>query len=399
MVFILKIARIIFLHLLFFKRKVIGKGNMANKDYYQILGVEKGASEDEIKSAYRRLAKKYHPDLNKTEEAANKFKEINEAYEVLGDPKKRANYDQFGSAEGNPFGGQGGGFSDFFGGGGGGFSDIFSDIFSAFGGGGASGRVQERGEDINLEMSLSFEESAFGCEKNITVGKIEKCNSCSGTGAKNGREFTTCSECRGTGRVRFQQNTMFGTTIREAGCPKCNATGKIIKEKCSDCNGKGYKRINKTIKVKVPAGIDDGQTLRMRGEGNAPLREGINGDLNIRMKVIPHKVLVRKGDDIYLDLYVPFTTTLLGGKVDIPTLKGNYTLTIPELTASGTVMRLKNKGVKILNRNDYGDMLVTIKAEVPRNLDKQTKAKIEELAKIFGDNQYPKYTNFLKNTK
>ena len=374
---------------------------MASKDYYQILGVEKGASEDEIKSAYRRLAKKYHPDLNKTEEAAAKFKEINEAYEVLGDAKKRANYDQFGSAEGNPFGGGGaGGFGDFFGGGGGGgFSDIFSDIFSAFGGGNAGGRVQEKGADINLEMNLTFEEAAFGCEKNITIGKVEKCSSCSGTGAKNGKEFTTCPECRGTGRVRFTQNTMFGTTIREAGCPKCNATGKIIKEKCSDCNGKGTKRINKTIKVKVPAGIDDGQTLRMRGEGNAPTREGINGDLNIKMSILPHKVLVRKGNDVYLDLYLPFTTTLLGGKIDIPTLKGPYTLTIPELTASGTVMRLKNKGVKALNRDYYGDMLVTIKAEVPKSLDKATKAKLEELASSLGENQYPKYTNFKKNTK
>ena len=373
---------------------------MANKDYYSILGVDKTASDDEIKSAYRRLAKKYHPDLNKTEEAANKFKEINEAYEVLGDSKKRANYDQFGSADGNPFGagGTGGGFGDFFGGGGG-FSDIFSDIFSAFGGGGTSSRVQERGQDINIELNLSFEEACFGVEKNITLSKLEKCATCNGTGAKNGREFTTCPECRGTGRVRIQQNTMFGTTIRETGCPKCNATGKIIKEKCPDCSGKGYNRATKTIKVKVPAGIDDGQTLRMRGEGNAPTREGINGDLNIRINVLPHKVLVRKGNDILLDLYIPFTTALLGGKVEIPTLKGKYVLTIPELTASGTVMRLKNKGVKALNRDYYGDMLVTIKSEVPRNLDKVTKSKIEELAKNIGENAYPKYTNFLKNTK
>lgn len=373
---------------------------MANKDYYQILGVEKSASDDEIKSAYRRLAKKYHPDLNKTDEAATKFKEINEAYEVLGDSKKRANYDQFGSADGNPFGqGGAGGFGDFFGGGGGGFSDIFSDIFSAFGGGGNGARVQERGADINLAMNLTFEEACFGCEKNITIGKVEKCSSCNGTGAKNGKEFSTCPECRGTGRVRFQQNTMFGTTIREAGCPKCNATGKIIKEKCSDCGGKGNKRVNKTITVKIPAGIDDGQTLRMRGEGNAPTREGINGDLNIKMSVLPHKLLVRKGNDIYLDLYLPFTTTLLGGKIEIPTLKGAYTLTIPELTASGTVMRLKNKGVKALNRDYYGDMLVTIKAEVPKSLDKATKAKIEELAQNLDDNQYPKFSNFKKNTK
>ena len=203
---------------------------MASKDYYEILGVSKDASEDEIKSAYRRLAKKYHPDLNKTEEAASKFKEINEAYEVLGDSKKRANYDQFGSADGNPFGADGnagGGFGDFFGGGAGGFGDIFGDIFSAFGGGTRGGsRVSQQGEDINLAMNLTFEEACFGVEKDITVGKIEQCASCHGTGAKNGSEFTTCSQCGGSGRVRMQERTIFGVSIREGACLKCNGTGK-----------------------------------------------------------------------------------------------------------------------------------------------------------------------------
>ncbi len=371
------------------------------KDYYSILGVGKDASEDEIKSAYRRQAKKYHPDLNKTPEAAEKFKEINEAYEVLGDTKKKANYDQYGSADGPQFGGGAGGaggFGDFFGGGGG-FSDIFSDIFSAFGGGERSSRVQERGQDINLAMNLSFEEACFGCEKNITIGKIEKCSSCNGTGAKNGREFSSCPDCRGTGRVRYQQNTMFGTTIREGVCQKCNGTGKIIREKCSDCSGKGYTRVTKTVKVKVPAGIDDGQTLRMRGEGNAPLGEGISGDLNIQVSVAKHKLLVRKGNDLYLDLYVPFTTTILGGKIDIPTLKGSYSLTIPQLTASGTVMRIKNKGVKYLNRESYGDLLVTIKAEVPKALDKDTKKKIEDLASSFSQSSFPKFDKYMKTNK
>ena len=373
---------------------------MANKDYYSILGVDKNASDDEIKSAYRRLAKKYHPDLNKTEEAAEKFKEINEAYEVLGDSKKRANYDQFGSADGNPFGGAGssGGFGDFFGGGGG-FSDIFSDIFSAFGGGRSGARTMAKGEDIDINMNLTFEEACFGVEKNVTLGKIEKCEKCNGTGAKNGRGFTTCTSCQGTGRVRFQQNTMFGTTIRESVCPKCDGTGKIVKEKCESCNGKGYQRIQKTVKVKVPAGIDNGQTLRMRGEGNAPTREGINGDLNIHISVAQHSILVRKGNDLYMDLYLPFTTTLLGGKIDVPTLNGNYTLTIPELTPSGTVMRLKNKGVKILNKDKYGDLLVTIKAECPKSLDKQTKDKLQEIANNFSENDYVKFGNYLKKMK
>ncbi len=372
---------------------------MANKDYYSVLGVDKNASEDEIKSAYRRLAKKYHPDINKTPEAQEKFKDINEAYEVLGDPKKRANYDQFGSADGNPFGAGGGaggagGFGDFFGGGGG-FSDIFSDIFSAFGGSRGE-KVRERGADINIAVNLTFEEACFGCSKNITIAKQDKCTACNGTGAKNGREFSTCPECNGVGRVRYQQNTLFGTTIREANCPRCNGSGKIIKEKCSECNGKGVKKTNKTIQVKFPAGIDNDQTLRMRGEGNSPSGNGVNGDLNIRVSISPHKILVRKGKDLYLDLYLPFTTTLLGGKVDIPTLEGKYTLTIPELTPSGTVMRIKNKGVKELNKESRGDILVTIKAETPKSLDKQTKAKLQELAKDIGDNSYIKYNNYLK---
>ena len=374
---------------------------MANKDYYSILGVDKNASEDEIKSAYRRLAKKYHPDLNKTEEAANKFKEINEAYEVLGDPNKRANYDQFGSAEGNPFGagGSSGGFGDFFGGNGG-FSDIFSDIFSAFGGGARTGgRTLQKGEDIEISMNLTFEEACFGVERNITIGKIEKCSQCNGTGAKNGREFTTCTNCQGTGRVRYQQNTMFGTTIRESVCPKCEGTGKIVKEKCDVCSGKGYKRVQKTVKVKIPAGIDNGQTLRMRGEGNAPLRDGINGDLNIHISVASHNILTRRENDLFLDLYLPFTTMLLGGKVDVPTLNGNYSLNIPELTPSGTVMRLKGKGVKLLNKDKYGDLLVTLKAECPKSLNKQTKEMLQNLANNYTENDYVKYSNYLKKNE
>ncbi len=370
---------------------------MANKDYYSILGVEKGASEDEIKSAYRRLAKKYHPDLNKTEEAEVKFKEINEAYEVLGDSKKRANYDQYGSADGPQFGGGAGGFGDFFSGGGG-FSDIFSDIFSAFGGGGAS-RVQERGQDINIEINLQFNEACFGCEKHVTINKLDKCSECQGTGAKDGREFSTCPDCGGRGRVRIQQNTPFGTTIREGLCSRCQGSGKIIKEKCTSCGGKGVKKVAKTVKIKVPEGIDNDQVLRLRGEGNAPSRgDGINGDLNVRISVAPHKVLVRKGIDILLDLYVPFTTALLGGKIEIPTLKGMYTLSIPELTASGTVMRLKNKGVKALNRDFYGDMLVTIKAEPPRKLGKNEKDKLQELEKEL-EGSYSKYNQFLEKIK
>lgn len=367
---------------------------MANKDYYEILGVDKNASADEIKSAYRKLAKKYHPDLNKTPEAQNKFKEINEAYEVLGDEKKRSNYDQFGNAEGGP------NFEDIFGGGGfsasGNFGDIFGDIFSAFTGGGRRSKVMEKGDDINLQITISFEDAINGSTKEIPVSRYEKCPDCSGTGAKNGSAYNTCSECQGTGRVRFTQNTIFGTTIREGVCKNCGGTGRIIKEKCSRCGGKGYDKIKRNISLKIPAGIDDGQVLRMSGAGNAPVRDGINGDLNVKINVTPHKVLVRKEQDILLDLWLPFTSLILGDKITIPTVQGDYELTIPELTQSGTVMRLKNKGVKALNSSRVGDMLVTIKAEFPKSLDRKTKDMLKNLKSDLSENSYAKFKD-MKN--
>lgn len=372
---------------------------MADKDYYKILGVDRNASADEIKSAYRKLAKKYHPDLNKDNLGAEqKFKEVNEAYEVLGDEKKKSNYDQYGSSEGpQNFGDFFSGASNFGGGFGGGFSDIFSDLFSAFG----SGRQNtvERGEDINIEISISFEDAAFGATKFVTVNKIESCKDCSGTGAKNGTEFKTCSDCNGTGRIRVTQNTLFGTTIREMGCKTCNATGKIIKEKCYSCSGKGFNKINKEIAIKIPAGIDDEQVLRLRGEGNAPLRKGTSGDLNVKIRVIPHKILVRKGFDLLLDLHVPFTTCLLGGTVEIPTLEGRYKLEIKELTQSGTVMRIKGKGIQHLNRDGRGDIVVTIKSEAPKSLDKKAKDLLKEIDKNIKESDYTKYKSFLDKSK
>ena len=373
---------------------------MANKDYYSILGVERSASDEELKSAYRKLAKKYHPDLNKDNpQAAEKFKEINEAYEVLGDKQKRSNYDQFGSADGanfnDFFGGNGGGFSGGFGG----FGDIFGDIFSAFGGGERTARQTARGEDINLSLNITLKESAFGASKDIRVTKLEACPHCQGSGAKDGTAFETCPDCRGAGRVRFQQNTIFGTTIREGICNTCHGTGKRIKEKCTECSGKGYTRVTKTVTVKIPAGINQDQVLRMRGEGNAPTSKGINGDLNIKINVDKDKLLTREGNDILLTIYVPFTTLLLGGKIEIPTLDGKYTLDIKELTQSGTVMRLKGKGTKILQRESRGDMLVTLKSEVPNKLDKKAKAKLQEIDELYKQNAYSKYSSFVDNVK
>ena len=369
---------------------------MAKKDYYETLGVSKNASADEIKSAYRKLAKQYHPDINKAPEAQAKFKEINEAYEVLGDPQKKSNYDQFGSAEGP----QGANFEDIFGGAGfgGGFGDIFENIFSAFGGGGGGrrSRVMEKGEDINVQINISFEDSMNGATKDIEITRFEKCPECSGTGARGGSAFDTCPECKGSGRVRYTQNTFFGTTVHEGICKKCGGTGKIVRDKCTKCNGRGYEKVKRTINLKIPAGIDNGQVLRMSGQGNAPVRDGISGDLNVKINVLPHKVLVRKGNDITLELWLPYTSLLLGDTITIPTISGKYELKIPELTQPGTVMRLRNKGAKILNREAFGDMLVTVKAEFPNKLDRKTRDALENTKKLFGENNYPKYKN-LKN--
>ena len=376
---------------------------MASKDYYSVLGVDKNASEDEIKSAYRKLAKKYHPDLNKDNpEAAEKFKEVNEAYEVLGDKQKRSNYDQFGNPDGASF-------SDFFGGGSGGFSgsfsggfgDIFDDIFSAFGGGRSSARGAgvARGEDINVSLNISLSESAFGTSKDIRVTKLEECPHCNGTGAKDGTAYETCPDCKGAGRVRFQQNTIFGTTIREGLCNTCRGSGKKIKDKCTECMGKGYNRVTKTVTVKVPAGIDQDQILRMRGEGNAPTSKGVAGDLNIKINIEKDKMLVRNGKDITLTVNVPFTTLILGGSIEIPTLDGKYELEIKELTQSGTVMRLKGKGVTELHKTSRGDMLVTLKSEAPNKLDKKSKDLLKQIAENIKDSSYPKYSSFVDGVK
>lgn len=368
-----------------------------NKDYYKILGVDKKATQDEIKSAYRKLAKQYHPDLHPNDsECAKKFKEVNEAYETLGDQNKRANYDQFGSADGNPFGAGGfggsggfGGFSGNFGG----FEDIF-DIFSSFGGGARTrtSGVQVQGEDIVVNVTLSFKEAIFGCEKIFKVNKLDKCDSCNGTGAKNGREYSTCPDCHGSGQVHVTQNTFFGQMSTVAPCKTCNATGKIIKEKCPNCSGKGSIKTVQEIKVNIPAGIDDGQVLTMRGKGNASIKSGPNGDLVINVRVEQHPILVRDGFNLLLELPIPFTTAYLGGKVKIPTADGFYDLEIPALTQPNTVFKLKNKGVKFLQREGSGDLLVTVRVEMPKEMSRKDKELVEQISNNL--TSYKKCKNF-----
>lgn len=370
---------------------------MANKDYYSVLGVNKSASDDEIKSAYRQLAKKYHPDLNKAPEAAEKFKEINEAYSVLGDKQKRANYDQYGSEDG-PQGFSGGqGFSGFSQGEGfGGFEDIFN-IFSNFGGRNRDAQVREEGEDVNLNLVISFLDAAFGCEKEIIVTRKERCKDCHGTGAKTDSDYVTCKECNGTGRVTYTQQTLFGMTRTVGTCRNCGGKGKVVKDKCPNCRGTGLKTVTTKIKVKIPAGIDNEQVIRLNGEGNQTAStNGVPGDLRIAITVQSHPLLVRKGFDLYVDVYVPITTLMLGGKVEVPTLKGVQTIDVAPLTQSNTKYTLKGKGVKYLKGLGSGDIIVTLKGEMPKDIDKNTQKLIKELQNSISEKAYPKTNNYKK---
>lgn len=370
---------------------------MANKDYYSVLGVSKSASDDEIKSAYRQLAKKYHPDLNKAPEAAEKFKEINEAYSVLGDKQKRANYDQYGSEDGPQGFSSGQGFSGFSQGEGfGGFEDIFN-IFSNFGGRNREAQVREEGEDVNLNLVISFLDAAFGCEKEITVTRKERCKDCHGTGAKTDSDYVTCKECNGTGRVTYTQQTLFGMTRTVGTCRNCGGKGKVVKDKCPNCRGTGLKTVTTKIKVKIPAGIDNEQVIRLNGEGNQTAStNGVPGDLRIAITVQNHPLLVRKGFDLYVDVYVPITTLMLGGKVEVPTLKGVQTIDVAPLTQSNTKYTLKGKGVKYLKGLGSGDIIVTLKGEMPKDIDKNTQKLIKELQNSISEKAYPKTNNYKK---
>ncbi|MFQ6752406.1 MAG: molecular chaperone DnaJ [Clostridia bacterium] len=368
---------------------------MANNDYYSTLGVGKNASDDEIKSAYRQLAKKYHPDLNKAPEAAEKFKEINEAYSVLSDKQKRANYDQFGSADGPQGFGGGQGFSGFGEGGFGGFEDIFN-MFTNFGGRGGQ-PAREEGDDINTNITISFVDAAFGCEKEITLNRKERCSDCGGTGARSNSDHITCTECNGAGRVTYTQQTLFGMTRTTGICRNCNGKGKVVKEKCTSCRGSGLKTVNTKIKVKIPAGIDNDQTIRLNGEGHQTASSnGIPGDLRINIKVQDHSLLVRKGFDLYVDVYAPITTLMLGGKVEVPTLKGTTTIDVAPLTQSNTKYTLKGKGVKYLKGIGSGDLVVTLKGEMPKDIDKNTMKLIKELESSINEKAYPKTNNYRK---
>jgi len=369
---------------------------MADKrDYYEVLGLSKGASEDEIKKSYRKLAKKYHPDMNPGDKEAEKnFKEVNEAYDVLSDSDKRAKYDQYGHAAFDPasggFGGGGFGFDGFD------ISDIFSNIFGG-GFGGSSQRRRngpERGENVRLRLTLSFEEAAFGCKKDIQYQRIQKCPDCQGSGAAPGTQATTCPDCQGRGQVRVQQRTPFGMMQSTRDCDKCHGSGKIIETPCKNCKGQGFIKATKKLTVTVPAGIDDGEGIVLRGEGCDGRNGGATGDLTVSFNVRPHAFFERDGYDIYCDIPVNFADLTLGAEIDVPTIHGNEKLEIPAGTQTGTTFTLRSKGVQVVNSSRFGNMYITVVAETPTSLNKKQKELLREFKESFDSSNHPKWEKF-----
>ena len=356
------------------------------RDYYEVLGVSKSASADEIKKAYRGLAKKYHPDMNPGDkEAEAKFKEANEAYEVLSDDAKRQKYDQFGHAAFDPTSGGGSGFGGF-GGFDGGFD--FSDLFSFFGGGGGSRaqrNVQQRGEDIATHITISFEEAAFGCRKEVNFARVEGCKECGTTGAQKGTKPETCETCKGRGHVVVQQQTIFGYSQTQRACSTCRGTGKIVKTPCDNCNGKGYVKVNKKLEVNIPTGIDTYQNIVLRGQGSAGRNGGPNGDLIIEVRVKNHAFFTREGNDLYCEISISFTEAALGTEIKIPMLDGSQEkLTIPEGTQSGKSFTIRGKGIADINNpKRFGNLVVTVNVETPRNLNAEQKKILKSFEATF----------------
>lgn len=373
------------------------------KNYYEILGVEKTASQDDIKKAYLKLAKKYHPDLNPGDATAGeKLKEVNEAYEILSDQTKRSNYDNFGDPNGNAFSGANGsggfgGFSGF-----GGFEDILSNMFGGFGNFGSGSRKQslaQDGADIDINMTLSFVEASFGVKKNINLNRNEACENCHGTGAKPGTSPTPCSRCNGTGTVQVSQTTPFGRMMTQTVCPECKGKGSIIKDKCPNCSGVGVVRKNRNIEINIPGGIDNGQVITLRGQGEAGINGGANGDMHIVIKVQDHKTLKREGYNVFVIVPVSFTESILGTEINVGGINEIIKVKVPEFTQTGTKITVKGKGTKVLNKNQYGDLIVTVEVELPKSLDRAQKLLIEKLNSDISASQYPKTKQYNEKIK
>lgn len=371
---------------------------MADKrDYYEVLGVNKSASPDEIKKAYRKLAKENHPDLHPGDKACEeRFKEANEAYEVLSDEEKRKKYDQFGHAAFDPNAGFGGGG---FGGGFGDLGDIFGDIFGFGGGASRNPSAPRKGESVRANVTISFEEAAFGCEKEVTVARVEQCPDCKGNGCAPGTTPEVCPDCKGTGSVRTTQRTPFGIAQSTAPCSKCRGTGKIIHQPCKTCRGMGNIRRQHKVKVNVPAGIDDGQTISRPGYGNAGANGGQAGDLLVTVMVRPHPRFERDGSSVLIEQEISFSQAALGAEVEVPTLDGNVKLVIPEGTQPGTIMRLRGKGIPYLRGSGRGDQFVTISVAVPKNLSAHQKELLRQFASAMGESDTAKPGIFGKKKK
>ena len=374
------------------------------RDYYEVLGVDKNADDTALKKAYRKLAKKYHPDMNPDDKAAEaKFKEVNEAYAVLSDPEKRQKYDQYGHAAFDPssMGGGGAGFdfSDIFGGAGG-FGDIFGSFFGGGGGRGSRRNMPMQGNDCEIRIVLSFEESVFGCKKTIDYKRVEKCSHCGGSGAQKGTSVDTCPTCHGSGQVTATQRTVLGMMQSTQTCGNCRGTGKIIKNPCKECNGKGRVRIKKTLDVTIPAGISDGQAISLRGQGDEGVNGGPAGDCIIEVNVRPHAYFDRRGDNLYLDIPITFPEAALGAELEIPTLGEPVKYSIPAGTQHGTQFRIKGQGVQNVNRpQSRGDIIFTVVIEVPKNLSGKEKKALEEFAKACDPSDYPKRKSFFEKIK
>lgn len=370
------------------------------RDYYEVLGVEKGASGEDIRRAYRKKAMQYHPDRNPGDkEAEEKFKEVGEAYEVLSDDTKRARYDQYGFAGVDPnFGaGAGGGFSGFSG------FDGFGDIFGEFFGGGrsrgASANVPRRGENVGARLDLTFEEAAFGCEKEVSAQRIESCTACHGTGSSDG-VVETCQQCRGTGQIRTTQNFMGMAMQSTTVCPRCGGKGKVIKNPCTTCKGKGKVRRTRTIKVKVPCGVDDGQSVRVRGEGCVGENGGPSGDLLAEVVIRRHPIFMRDNMDVLCEVPISFTQAALGAEIEVPTLDGKATYTIPEGTQTGREFVMPGKGIPAVNNmRRRGNQRFTVVVETPTKLTREQKDLLRQLDESLDGKSSPKRKKFFENLK
>ena len=372
---------------------------MANRDYYEVLGVDKGADAHTLKTAYRKLAMQYHPDRNPDNpEAEAKFKEINEAYEVLSDDTKRANYDQFGHDGPQGFGGAGG-FGGFGGFGGGGVEDIFDMFGDMFGGGfGGSSRPRrrgpERGADIRQDITITFEEAAFGVKKSIKINRTEECSECNGSGAKSGTSKKTCPTCNGAGEVRTAQRTPFGNIMSTRVCSTCQGDGEVLESPCPKCNGQGKTRKVKTIEIDIPAGIDNDQMIKLSNQGDVGSKGGPRGDLYVAVRVMPHTLFTRDGFDIYFEMPITFAQAALGDEVEIPTLHGNVIYNIPEGTQTGTVFRLREKGIQKMRSNSKGDQYVKVIVDTPKKLNDKQKQLLKEFARECGEEVHEKKKSF-----